>query len=137
MRKQRQALDAYDDIPIGMKRYFRNYGWNVNAKLYEYAQKALRDRRGSRIPPMDQQQFDDFMARNGVTLENDMLCNGRIVLDIARARFSQSSLEDEQHLARYVKDVIDDPDAAEGETFDTICMEMTRRGIPIDWDEMT
>jgi hypothetical protein len=50
--------------------------------------------------------------------------------------FLGSSIIDEKHLAFYVRDVIDDEDGYDGIVFNRWYADMSRMGIPIDWDEM-
>jgi hypothetical protein len=45
-------------------------------------------------------------------------------------------LEDEQHLAKYIKNVIDDPDAMEGVTFARWLATMAVNGIEIEWSDI-
>ena len=47
-----------------------------------------------------------------------------------------SSIEDELHLARYIKNVIDDPDGYDGMVFTHWYADMCKKGIPIDWEKM-
>lgn len=48
----------------------------------------------------------------------------------------KSSITDEQHLALYVKDVVDDVDAGDGEIMREWDAKMTSRGIAVDWEEI-
>ena len=57
-----------------------------------------------------------------------------IACDIPRADFLHSSIMDEQHLALYIKDVIDDVDGYDGIIFNRWYADMCRKGIPIDWE---
>lgn len=43
---------------------------------------------------------------------------------------------DEQHLALYVKDVVDDVDVGDGEIMREWDAKMTSRGIAVDWEEI-
>lgn len=36
----------------------------------------------------------------------------------------------------YVRDLIDDPDAVDGQIFNRFYADMCLQGIPIDWEEM-
>ena len=52
---------------------------------------------------------------------------------MAKADFWKSSLPDESKVAQYVKDVVDDVDAAEGEIFACWYAKQLKRGMPVDW----
>ena len=45
-------------------------------------------------------------------------------------------MPDEQHLALYIKDMVDDPDAPDGMAMSMWYAKMIRAGEPIEWDEM-
>lgn len=55
---------------------------------------------------------------------------------MCKADFLGSSVPDEAHLAKYVKDVLDDDDAYDGIVFNRWYADMCRKGIVIDWEEM-
>ena len=55
---------------------------------------------------------------------------------MCKADFLNSSVPDEKHLAKYVKDVIDDDDAYDGIVFNRWYADMCKKGIVIDWYEM-
>ena len=46
-----------------------------------------------------------------------------------------SSIPDENHLAKYVNDVINDVDGYDGLPFNRWYADMVHKGIPIDWHE--
>ena len=52
----------------------------------------------------------------------------------SRADFLGSSIADEAHLALYVRDVVDDPDQADGFIFNRWYADTVRSGIPVDWE---
>lgn len=55
---------------------------------------------------------------------------------MCRADFYGSSITDDLHLAKYIKDVLDDTDAYDGIVFNRWYADMCKMGIVIDWDEM-
>lgn len=58
------------------------------------------------------------------------------VANMGKADLLKSSITDEQHLALYVKDVVDDVDAGDGEIMREWDAKMTSRGIAVDWEEI-
>jgi len=58
------------------------------------------------------------------------------VANMCRADFYGSSITDDLHLAKYIKDVLDDTDAYDGIVFNRWYADMCKMGIVIDWDEM-
>ena len=58
------------------------------------------------------------------------------VANMCRADFFKSSVPDEQHLAMFVKDYVDDEDQVDGFIFNRWYADMTKKGLPIDWEEL-
>ena len=52
------------------------------------------------------------------------------------ADFLGKSVPTEEHLAKYVKDVIDDADAEEGYIFNRFYADTIFMDNPIEWDDM-
>lgn len=96
------------------------------------AYAAMANNRGN--DPWSKDQVDDMLKRNGVTLENAVGQDYVFVANMAKADFLGSSIADEAHLARYVKDVVDDPDQADGFIFNRWYADTVRSGIPVDWE---
>ena len=131
----RPALDLYDDMPREMKAYLRNNGWHFNKKAVEYAASKMKKKNPAtgkmeKIDPYTKEQVDDLLSRNATGLDYLYAAN------MAKADFLGSSIKDEQHLALYVKDVIDDPDAADGTTMRRWYATMVAAGEPVEWDEI-
>lgn len=138
MERMRQPLDMYE-LPEGMVKYLSHYGRHFNKKMYDFAvSKMYKMSNGKRVDaqPVTKEQFDAAMQRHNIKLENDVLHDGVYVWMMAVSDFLGSSVPDEQHLALYVKDYIDDPDAADGQTFTRFYASCVNAGIPIDWAEM-
>lgn len=55
---------------------------------------------------------------------------------MCKADYLGSSIKDENHLALYIKNTIDDVDASNETTFRRWLATMIGNGIPIDWDEI-
>lgn len=133
---KRQPLDTYDDMPIEMLAYLKNFGWHFNKKAYEYAVKQMRNKSGEKMTPVTKEEFTSKMSQYGISLDNDVLYDGVYVHCMAMSDFYKSSLESEQHIAKYVKDVIDDKDAPDGMVFAQWYAKSVRAGIPVDWEDL-
>lgn len=136
----RAPLDLYDDMPSGMKRYISNYGWHFNKAAYEYAASLMKSKNasGNLVNPIvySKQQVDLLLKKYGIALENTVLYDYVYVAMMCKSDFLGSSISDEQHLAKYVKDVVDDPDASEGTVFRRWLATLVGNGQPVDWDEI-
>lgn len=135
-----QALDIYDDYPTDMKRYLRNNGWNFNAKACEFAVSLMKKLDSStgrmkRITPWAKEQVENLLRTQGVELECNVGYNHVFVLNMGVADYYKSSIPDEHHLALYVKDTIDDPDAGDGAIMRRWYATMVANGEVIDWED--
>ena len=76
------------------------------------------------------------MKQFGIILENNVLYDGCYVWSMCEADFLGSAVPDEQHQALFVKNLIDDPDAVDGQIFNRFYADMCLQGVPIDWEYM-
>ena len=136
---ERVNFTQYDVYPESMIMYMRNYGPHFNKKLCDFAvSKMKRNVNGKmqKIQPITKEELHNKMNINGLMLENDQLYDSVYVANMCKADFLNSSITDEMHMLRYVKDVIDDPDAVDGLVFNRWYADMCYMGIAIDWEEM-
>lgn len=138
---KRIPIDMYDDIPSEMRMYLKHYGWHFNKKAYEYACKGMRrmnaqTNRMEKVEPYTKEQVDELLKKHNVTLQNNVGYDYVFVAMMCKADFLRSSVTDEQHLALYVKDVVDDVDAGDGEIMRKWHASMDARGDIVDWDEI-
>lgn len=136
MRRKRQPLDIYDIVPEEQRAYLMNYGKHFNEKMYKFAVSLMRDRTGKSLSPMKKEDVDAKLKDQGVELENNTMCDAAYVMMMAKSDYMGSSIDDERHLSFYVKDVIDDPDQADGFIFARFVSDCINNGTPIDWAEM-
>lgn len=123
--RKRLPLDMYDDIPMEMRKYLRFHGWHFNKKACDFAVSLMRKKNAStgkteKIEPLTKDQVDSMLAKYGVTLENNVDYDYVYVANMGKADLLKSSITDEQHLALYVKDIVDDVDAGDGEIIDEL-----------------
>jgi hypothetical protein len=92
---------------------------------------------GKQVPitPYSKQEVDNILTSHGIKLENNALKDYLYAANMCKADFFGSSIEDNLHVARFIKDVIDDPDGYDGLVFNRWLADMARKGEPIDWDE--
>lgn len=124
-----------------MEAYLSNFGWHFNKKMCEFAvslMKKLNPSTGKkeRIEPISKEKVDELLTRYGIKLENNALYDYVYVANMGKADYLKSSIPDEAHLALYIKDTIDDPDAPDGATMRRWYATMIAAGEPIEWDEM-
>ncbi len=135
-------LDIYDDYrPKAMTDYLRHNGWNFNKKACDYAVKGMRKLnpatgKKERIEPLTKDKIEEILARYNVKLEHDKGYNATFVGNMCLADLYRSSVTDEQHLALYIKDVIDDPDLEGGNAFRRWYSDQIAKGEPVDWEDL-
>ena len=89
-----------------------------------------------KIEPYTKEQVDEMLKKYNITLENNVGHDYCFVANMGKADYLKSSIPDEQHLALYVKDVIDDPDAGDGVTMRRWYATMVANGEIVEWSEM-
>nr|DAO50317.1 MAG TPA: hypothetical protein [Crassvirales sp.]DAR29013.1 MAG TPA: hypothetical protein [Crassvirales sp.] len=134
-------LDVHDDMPIGMKRYINNFGWHFNKKAYDYATKLMFKRnpktnKDENIKPYTKDEVEELLNQYNIELKTKIMYDYVFAATMCKADYLDSSIEDEEHLIKYVKDTIDDVDASDETTFRRWVATMIGNGLPIDWYEI-
>lgn len=134
-------FQEYDIIPKEMRAYLRNNGRHFNKKACELAVRNMRKynestRRLERIEPMDKTAVDELLKNNGITLDDARGYDYVYVANMCKADFYGTAIEDERHMALYIKCVIDDADAVSGMIFNRWLADLDTKGIAIDWEEL-
>ena len=132
-------LTQYDIKPEGMINYLRYNGPHFNKKLCDFAVSLMEKKIGNimtPITPMTKEEVDKLLKDNNIILKGGQLYDAVFVANMCKADFLGSSIVDNVHLAKYIKDVLDDDDAYDGIVFNRWYADMSRKGIVVDWDEM-
>lgn len=131
----RDDLTRYDIKPEGMINYLRYNGAHFSKKLAEFA--VGRMRKGSQpLTPVTSEAVDNMLSAANISVENAQLYDKYYVANMAKADYFGSSIADELHLARFVKDYIDDEDGYDGIAFNRYLSDCARKGVVIDWENM-
>lgn len=77
-----------------------------------------------------------MLQNNNIQVKNTYLYDTVFVANMCKADYLGSSIQSEALLARYIKDVLDDPDGYEGIAFNRWYADTCRLGVIIDWEEM-
>ena len=132
-------LSQYDIKPKYMINYIRYYGYHFNKALCEFAVSKMKKKEGLKmvkIAPYTREEVDALLKKYGVELANKKGYDYVYVANMCKADFLGDSVPNEQYLARYVKNVIDDPDGYEGLVFYRWYADMCKKGVIIDWEDM-
>lgn len=96
----------------------------------------MRDRNGERVKMKPKEEVDAILKRNNIELVNDYAYDATYVMHMGLADYFGSSVVDEAHLAKYVKDVLDDEDGYDGVALTRFLADCNAKGIPIVWQDV-
>lgn len=119
--------------PSAKEIYLAEMGWHFNENACKYAVKYLKDRNNKPIKPYSKEEVDDLLKKQNVTLEKNKGWDYVYVASMAKSDMDGSPLADDKSIANYIKIVIDDADAADGEVMGCWYTKMIFRRIPVDW----
>ena len=133
-----ERLDANYRFPSGMQEYLDTYGWHFSKKMCEWAvskmkRKIAQTGKEEPIDFMDKDKMDELLKKFNVTLQNDNGYNATYAINMARSDYFKSSIADEQHLAMFVRDYIDDPDGYPTIAFTRFYADCIGKGVVIPW----
>lgn len=113
--------------------YIAEMGWHFNEKACKYAVQYLKDRNKKPIKSYSKEEVDELLKKQNVTLEKNKGWDYVYVANMAKSDMDGSPLADDKSIANYIKIVIDDADAADGEIMGCWYVKMLFRHIPVDW----
>lgn len=119
-----------------MNAYLTNYGWHFSQAMCDWAVSRMKDRNGAKLSPFAKDRVDAILSQNGIELKNNEGYDAVYVMNMAIADYYGSSITDEAHLARFVKDYLDDVDGAPTRAMDEFYAHCIASGKPILWSEM-
>lgn len=129
-------LDYYDILPAGLEAYLSHYGWHFSKALCEWAVKQMRDQNGDKVSMKSKEKVESFLNEHGVEIENDKGYDKVFVYHMGLSDYYGDSVPDDAHLARYVKNVLDDKDGYESIAFTRFLADCNAKGIPIVWQDV-
>jgi len=132
-----ERLDYYDITPKGMDAYLASHGHHFSKPMLEWAVSMMRDRMGKRQSVPEKKQLDETLKNYGIELSRSKgYYDALYVWCMAKSDYMGSSIQDEAHLAIYVKDYIDDPDGNPSRAFDEFYINCIAKGVDIPWEDM-
>lgn len=135
----RDSFDQYDKLPEDMIIYLKYNGRHFNRRLAEFAigKMTTRDSNNNEVPlaVITKERLKELLNNNNIYIDNDYIYDALFVINMGKADYLGSSIPDENHLAKYVNDVINDVDGYDGLPFNRWYADMAHKGIPIDWYE--
>ena len=89
-----------------------------------------------KVSAFSKEAVDELLKRYGINLDNKFGYDYVFAANMCRADYFGSSVTDEQHLALFVKDYVDDPDGYEELPFTRFYSDCIGKGIPIPWEDV-
>ncbi len=136
----RERLDAHDRMPEGIRAYLEKNGWSFSKKMCEFAVGRMKSRGdekgGGKRTVLTKEKVDKLLETYGIALKNDNGYDSVYVANMAMADYWGSSIEDEQHLALFVRDYIDDADAYAGLPFTRYFADLIGSGTNVPWEDV-
>ena len=127
-------------LPEDMEQYLSYYGMNFNKKLCEFAVGMMEreDANGNlvKLTPISVDDLRALLEKHKVDVNPKDLYNALYVANMVKADYWGSSIEDEEHLVKYVEDTLCDVDAEEGQTFARFLADCSIKGVPVFWEQM-
>ena len=132
-----ERLDYYDILPKGMDAYLASHGRHFSKAMLDWAVSMMKDRSGNAGVALEKKRFDELMKAYGQKLERTQgYYDGPYVWAMAKSDYFGRSIIDEQRLAMYVKDYIDDIDGNETRAFDEFYINCIAKGVDIPWEDI-
>lgn len=132
-------LDAFGTVPSGMADYLSSYGWHFSKKMCEWAVSRMFKIDGGskrKIAAYTKESLEQLFDRWAVDVDDAYIYDALYVANMCKADFLGSSVADEQRLAYFVKDTLEDCDAYDGMVFTRFYADCVGSGTPIHWDDL-
>lgn len=128
-------------IPQDMKDYLSYWGYHFNKNLVDFATSMMyREDKTTgepkQITPIKIDELKSLLKKHNVEIENKNMYDALYLANMVKADFLGSSIEDEEHMAKYIENVLCDEDGYEGMVFNRFVSDCAGKGEPIYWDMM-
>ena len=130
-------LDSRSAFPEAMENYLEFNGWHFNKKMCQWAVSKMYKMNGEKkeyIEPYTLESLRVLLEKVKVEFEIDY--DALYIANMCKADFLGSSIQNETQLAKYVKDVVEDPDGYDGLPFTRFYADCIGSGTSIPWDDL-
>ena len=126
-------------IPKDMENYLSFYGFHFNKSLCENAVSKMtyKDKttgKEKKIEPKKMEELKSLLEKHKVVVEDNEWYDALYLANSAKADYLGNSLEDEEHLAKYIDDTLCDVDGYDGMIFIRFLADCGGKGEAIFWD---
>lgn len=134
-----EMTDILDLKPEEYKRYKKRYGKHFTKELCEFAVSMMtrKDDDGNdyRISPMEKEEVERILRDADIQLRHNTGYDHVFAANMCKADYLEDSVPDLKHLAKYVRNVIDDPDGYDGVVFERWLTDMLNKKVEVPWEE--
>lgn len=135
----RENFTAYETMPEDLAIYLSQNGPHFNKYAFEFAVSNMYKKSPTgveeKVTPYTKAKVDELLDNYGIKIKNNHLYDAAYVATMCKADYLNDSVPNEEHLVKYIKNTLDDPDGIEGLTFNRWIADMKWLGIPIPWEE--
>lgn len=131
----RENFTAYETMPEDLAVYLSHNGPHFNKYACEFAVSQMYKEDEEPLKPMTKDEVNYLLKNYKINIKNNKLYDSVYVANMCKADYFGSSIINDEGLAKFIKDILDDPDGMEGITFNRWIADMKWLGIPIPWDE--
>ena len=93
-------------------------------------------RKKKKITPVTMEELKALLEKYKIDIDSKEQYDALYLANMVKADFWGSSIEDEEHMARYIEDVLCDPDGYEGLVFYRFLADCAGKGVVIFWEQM-
>lgn len=130
---------AYEVMPEALAVYLSHNGAHFNSKCCKFAvsQMYKTNEQGDRenITILSTGEVESILKRHNIEVRYAQLDDITYVANMCMFDYYKSSVPEEEHLAKYIKDTLDDPDGCDGLVFNRWIADMKWIGIAIPWEK--
>ncbi|MBO5629761.1 MAG: hypothetical protein J5965_11880 [Aeriscardovia sp.] len=129
------VMTVLDLVPEGYREYKRRNGCHFNKALCEFAVSRMEGEDGKPIKAMTKQEVERMLEEAKVEVRNKKGFDHVFVANMGLADYLGDSVSDMEHLAKYVRNVIDDPDGYDGIAFCRWVADCVGKKVEVPWEE--
>lgn len=130
-----EIMSILDLVPEGFREYKRRHGLHFTGSLCEFAVNRMKGKDGKPVNTMTPKEVEVMLKEFDVKLEHKKGYDHVFVANMGLADYLGESVPDMEHLAKYVKNVIDDPDGYEGIAFNRWLADVVAMRVEVPWEE--
>lgn len=130
-------LDYKNTFPSGMEEYLEFNGWHFNKRMCEWATSQMyqmKDGKKVKLKAITKEQLEKLVETYKIDIPFSY--DALYIANMCKADFLGDSIKDEEALAHYVSNVIQDPDGYDGMPFTRFYADCIGSGTPIPWEDL-